>query len=121
MNEQYSITTKTFVKFFHGKFQEFDSLSVIICQDKTKCSWKASSPIPVMVCRVLYLLLSSRSSFNLNLKRSICLLLNRICGSHQYKWFDLPSSLFPLLNLGSWTSQLSKLREINIFWVSHPV
>ena len=95
MNEQYSITTKTFVKFFHGKFQEFDSLSVIICQDKTKCSWKAFSPIPVMVCRVLYFF-PQDPPYNLNLKRIICLLLNGICGSHQYKCFDLPSLPIPI-------------------------
>ena len=92
-----SVTTKN-VLFFHGKFQEFNNLSVIICKHKTKCSWKVFSAIPVMVCRVLCFLPQDPPN-NLNLKRIICLLLNRKVEAVSINGLKYLLSLFPLLNL----------------------
>lgn len=84
MKEQNSTTTKHL--FFHRKFQEFKNLFLIICRHKTTRSQGVFSTISITVCRVLYFF-PQDSTHSCNLKRILCLLLNRKSGSQQCEGF----------------------------------
>ena len=83
------------MKVFHRKFQEFKTLSLIICQHKTTCSQGIFSFIPIKVCSVLEFF-PQDSTHNWNLKRILCLLLNRKVEVTNLKIFELPSLPIPI-------------------------